>query len=219
MKQSQYFVGIAVVAVIILGVSYYCGAQTGRWGAFTGITESQNLLKQLPLQIGDWTAEKDLELDKASIAELHIQNSYIHRIYKNARTQASVYLTIMVGPTGRVTVHTPEICFGGRDYTKDAERTSVVFPSTMGGADDAFWQVGFTNDAIGGAGSSRISFYYAISVGKEWAAEQNPRDVFRKYRYAYKIQAQAQAGGDTDNVKEFLQDCLPTIHQHLRGAS
>lgn len=223
MKSSPLIVGIVLISSVILGVSYYCGAQTGRWGAFSGLPESQELLKKLPMQIGDWVAEKDFEMDKASVTELQIENGYINRAYKNTKTQATVYLTIIVGPTGRVTVHTPEICFGGRDYVKSNERLSVTFPAVPqeNGTkmmDDAFWQVAFVNNAIGGLESGKIVFYYGISIGKEWIAAKNPRYELRRFRYAYKLQAQARMDSEVDNVKEFLQDCSSVIHQYLRAA-
>lgn len=172
------------------------------------------------MQIGDWLAEKEYELEKSAVAELQIQNGYINRTYKNTKTQAVVYITIIVGPTGRVTVHTPEICFGGRDYEREGDRKNVSVPVAAAAgaepANDNFWMVSFTNKAIGGLESGKITFYYAIGLGKEWVAVENPRYMFRKNRYAYKLQAEASVSGDADSVKDFLQDCLPVIHQHLK---
>ena len=220
MKFSQLAIGVVLVSVVILGVSYYSGAQTGRWGHFSGLPESQQLLKALPMQMGDWVAEKESELDSASVTELKIQNSYICRTYKNTKTLAVVYLTIMVGPSGRVTVHTPDICFGGRNYVRESNRTAVTFAAALDPdatrRDDAFWLVSFVSNAIGGLESGKISFYYGISAGSEWVASEIPRYEFRKFGYVYKLQAESRVDGGTDNVKDFLQDCLPVIHQHLR---
>jgi len=212
------FVGIVIVSVVTAAVTFFAGSLTGRWGVFHGLDEARNALKALPMEIGDWKAEKEGELDKTAITMLRIQNSYVFRSYKNSATQAVVYITIMVGPTGKITVHTPEVCFGGKDYEKDAARTSVQIKVQRETDEvlDSFWRVNFTGRSFDT--NNRISFYYAVSPGDTWNAVEAPRSTYQTYRYVYKLQAEAFSGtGDEeDNVRKFLEDCLPTIHKHMR---
>jgi hypothetical protein len=219
--KSKFILGIVVVIVLTSGITYYSGNLTGRWGAFRGQEEAISNLKKLPLEIGDWVADKEETLDNGSIAMLQIQNSYIFRSYRNTVTQSVVHLTIMVGRTGRVTVHTPDICFGGKDYIKEDTRSAVPFDVELQDVGkrlaDKFWRVDFVGKSLDT--NNRISFYYGIFVGDVWTAVENPRVAFQKFRYAYKLQAQAftaGAGADTDIVKDFLSECLPVIHKHLR---
>jgi hypothetical protein len=218
-KTAPLFVGIIIVALITITVSRVSGHLFGRWGTFPGQDVASAELKKLPMQIGYWHAEEEDTLDNSAISMLRIQNAYIARRYKHATTQEVVHLTLMVGPTGKITVHTPEVCFGGRDYEKEATRVSV--PITVQLADgkevaDAFWRVKFVGRSAGDA-NNRISFYYAISVGDAWNAIENPRATFQKYRYVYKLQAQARStSNEEDSAKKFLEECLPTIHEHLR---
>jgi len=171
------------------------------------------------MEIGDWKAADEGESDKTAVTMLRIQGSYVFRAYRNSMTQAVVYVTILVGPTGKVTVHTPEVCFGGKDYEKDAARSSVQI-SVQRNEDevvDSFWKINFTGRSLDV--NNRISFYYAVSTGNAWEAVENPRSTFQAYRYVYKLQAEAFSGsGDADGdvVNNFLSDCLPTIHEHLR---
>jgi hypothetical protein len=180
--------------------------------------EARAALKELPMVIGDWHAEKEGELDKEAVAMLRIQDSYIYRVYRHKDTQMPVYLTIMVGPTGKITVHTPEVCFGGKDFEKDAARTAVrIGTQRMSGEDaiDTFWRINFTGRSLDV--NNRISFYYAVSTGDVWTAVEAPRSTYQMYRYVYKIQVEAHSGtsDDGDNVRKFLEDCLPTIHEHM----
>ena len=219
-KNSPLFLGIIVIFVITVGIALYSGKLWGRWGAFPGLEVARETMKNLPMEIGDWQAEKENELDSASITMLRIQDSYIFRSYRNTSTQSVVRLTMMVGHTGKITVHTPEVCFGGKDYEKEAVRSSVPITVRLPSGDkevlDTFWMVNFVGRSLDT--NNRISFYYAVSLGDVWNAVENPRIAFVKYRYVYKIQVEAYsgAGDDEDNVKKFLVECLPTIHEHMR---
>ena len=217
-RTTSLLVGVIVILVVTVAVTFYAGSLSGRWKTFTGLDEARAALKELPMQIGDWQAEKEGELDATSITMLRIQDSYVFRTYRNMITQAVVHLTIMVGPAGIVTVHTPEICFGGKDYEKDAARSRVQISVQLeeGEIDDSFWRINFTGRSLDM--NNRISFYYAVSPGDTWNAVEVPRATYQTYRFVYKLQAEAYSGTDDggDNVKKFLEDCLPTIHEHMR---
>ena len=218
-RTTSLIIGIVVIAAVTAVVTYASGTLFGRWGTFQGLVEARETLKRLPMQIGAWQAEENRELDKDAVTMLRIQDSYICRRYKHAETQAVVHVTIMVGPTGKVTVHTPEVCFGGKDYEKEATRSSVSIPVQLleSGNEivDSFWKISFIGRSLDS--KNRISFYYAVSTGDIWSAVETPRSTFQTYRYVYKLQAEAysESGDGTDNVKKFLDDCLPVIHEHL----
>jgi hypothetical protein len=217
-KSTQFIIGIVLIIVITFCMTVYSGMQTGRWSQFSGLIDARKVLKDLPKEINDWTMEGEEQvLDNETTTMLQIQDGYIARSYRNNKTQAVVHFVLMVGPTGRVVVHTPEICFGGKDYQKEENRVSVTFPVTLqdvsGESDDTFWKVDFINR---GLRHDKISFYYSVSLGKSWIAAENPRSAFQFSRYAYKFQVQALSDGELDNAKIFLQDCLPTVHEFLR---
>ena len=210
--------GIIIILAITVVVAVYAGNLSGRWGTFSGLDEARAALRSLPMEIGDWRAEKEGELDKTAVTMLRIQDSYVFRTYRNSEG-AVVYVTIMVGPTGKVTVHTPEVCFGGKDYEKDAARTSaqVTVQREEDEVVDSFWRITFTGRSLDT--NNRISFYYAVSPGDTWNALESPRSTYQMHRYVYKFQAEAYSGTSDDgrdNVRKFLEDCLPTIHAHMR---
>ena len=217
-RTTSLIVGVIVILVVTVAVTINAGSLSGRWRTFAGLDEARTALKALPMQIGDWLAEKEGELDTTSITMLRIQDSYVCRTYRNTITQAVVHLTIMVGPTGIITVHTPEICFGGKDYDKDGTRTRIRInvQREEDEIDDFFWRTNFTGRSLDT--NNRISFYYAVSPGDTWNAVEVPRATYQTYRFVYKLQAEALTGtdGSGDTVKNFLEDCLPTIHEYMR---
>lgn len=216
-KPTSFFFGLFLLIVLMIGVTAYCGILTGRWAPFTGLEEAREVLRELPLTIGDWEAGEERQLSKDDVTMLQIENGYICRRYKNSVSQAEVNLVIMIGKTGLVTAHTPEFCFGGRNYEKESTRSAIAFPivnySGKGPTDDLLWKVNFINRAAQGG---TISFYYGVGVGDSWLASENPRTELLRYRYAYKLQAEAMVDGETDNVRQFLGDTLPTVQKYLR---
>ncbi|MDR0521894.1 MAG: exosortase-associated EpsI family protein [Planctomycetaceae bacterium] len=227
-KILPVFIGICVIAAVTAGVALGTGLYlTGRWGAFSGQIEAADALKKIPMVIGNWRAEREETLDDASITMLKIQDSYIYRLYRNELTGATVHLTLIVGQSGRISVHTPEVCFGGKNYEKQDNPASVLIPAAVNTVNndpssekkelsDTFWKLDFVSNSLD-VDNKRISFYYAVGTGGEWIATRSPRKDFRMYRYLYKIQVQAHSGesGSEDNVRAFLTDCLPVIHANL----
>ena len=211
-------IGVLVVAILTLGVTVYCGVRTQRFASFRGIDESRKLLKELPLTIGDWEAEKEGPLNEADIHQLEIENGFLSRRYKNTKTRSEVNFVMMIGPAGRVVVHTPEFCFGGKNFEKE-DRTALVSlpiaaPSEKGPTDETFWKISFINRALQG---EKISFYYSVSSGGPWSAVENPRYEFSRFLYVYKIQVEAIIGpGGADPAYAFLADTLPTIRQYMK---
>ena len=220
---TSLWIGIVVISAFTAAITAFSGSLSGRWGTHPGLDEARKILKTLPMEIegtvGTWTAEADRELDETSITMLKIQDAYVFRTYRNSITQEMVHLTLMVGPSGKISVHTPEVCFGGRDYEQGGARVRVpVNVQLLSGeeTEDTFWRVDFTRRTLGM--QNQISFYWALSTGGSWEASEDVRWTYRAYRYIYKLQVEAysisDAGGNT--VKKFLEDCLPTIHEHLR---
>jgi len=212
-------IGVIVITAITVAVTFFSGNLFGRWG-YQGWDEAAAVLKELPMDINGWRAETEEELEETSISMLRIQNSYLSRTYTNRDTQASVLLILMVGPTGRITVHTPEGCFGGRNFLQEGTRERVPIDVRLESGEDkvdTFWRVDFVRQSLAAGANNRISFYYGVNAGDEWQAVDYPRVTFQRYRYVYRIQAEAYTGTgeDEDHVKKFLEDCLPTIHEYL----
>lgn len=216
-------IGIVTIVLITVVVTNFSARLSGRWGDFEGIEEARAAIKSLPMKIdgavGTWEAEGDRELNAQDIKMLQIKDSYVLRTFRNSVTGEFVNLTLMVGQSGKITVHTPDICFGGRDYEKDADRSRVTINVDLRSGEeivDTFWRISFSGRTLDV--NNRILFYYGISTGGAWNAIDNPRWTLRDKRYVYKLQVEAYSGSNEggDTVKRFLEDCLSTIHEHMR---
>ena len=214
----SFFIGIVTVVFLTLGITVYCGVRTQRFVTARGLDEARALLKELPMTIGDWVAEQEGTLDSDATYQLDIENGYVSRRYKNIKTRSEVNFVVMIGPAGRVVVHTPEFCFGGKNFEKEGGAATVSLPIAApvekGPIEETFWKISFINRALRG---ERISFYYSVSSGGPWTAADNPRSEFSRFLYVYKIQVEAIIGlGGADPAYAFLTDTLPAIRQYMK---
>ena len=212
------FIGVAVVVLLTLAITVYCGNRTQRFSSFSGLDETHQLLRKLPMTIGDWESEQEGTLDPVAVHQLEIKDGFVTRRYRNAKTRSEVNFVMMIGPVGRVTVHTPEFCFGGKNFDKEDGATTVAIPIAAPAenepTEETFWKISFINRALRG---DKVSFYYSVSSGGPWVAVANPRYEFSRFLYVYKIQVEAMIGlGGADPAYAFLMDALPTIRQHMK---
>ncbi len=216
---NSLIVGLVVVAVLTLSMTFVAGANWGRWGNFTKrMQEAGKSLQTIPREFGEWEASgEDEKIGQAAADQLELSN-YVIRRYKNKHSDENVAMIMMVGPSGRLAIHTPQVCFGGRNYKIDSGPTPIVFPyQTKDGLEekDTFSKIVFKNLSINGG--AKI-FYYAMSAGGPWLPiKANARAEFQKYRFMYKIQLEAfvpeDATKNDDCLERFLRDFLP----HVRG--
>ncbi len=222
---NSLIVGLIVLAVLTLTTTFVVGANWGRWGNFAKrMQEAGKSLQRIPREFGEWEASgEDEKLSQAATDQLELSD-YVIRRYKNKHTDENVALIMMVGPSGRLAIHTPQVCFGGRNYREEMGPIPIVFPyQTKDGLDekDTFSKIVFKNLSINGG--AKI-FYYAMSAGGPWlAVKSSARADFQKYRFMYKIQLEAFVSEDAtkndDCVERFLRDFLPEIRGTLVDCS
>jgi len=117
MKPTAFLaVMILLVAGLTLASGMIHGRLTNRWGPPTAMLAAAERLKGVPTECGDWRRmEKDLEMDETTINMLELEG-WINRTYLHQPTGQTVHVAVLLGPPGRISVHTPEICFSSRDH-------------------------------------------------------------------------------------------------------
>jgi hypothetical protein len=132
----------------------------------------------------------------------------------------------MVGSSGPMAVHTPEICYGSRDHEQLGPRQAIRIPSASKGFNnnqnekdhDAVWKTTFR---MKGIDAQKMNIYYAWSTGDRWAAAENPRLSYASEPFLYKLLLanQVPAGHNekaTDPGLQFLTDFLPVLQEYLQ---
>ena len=191
------------------------GRLTNRWGQPPAMLAAAEQLKGVPTQFGDWRMLDEEKMGETAEIMLELAG-YVNRNYENEKGQV-VHVAVLLGPAGRISVHTPEICFSSRDYYPKDQRKRTPIP-TKKSADEPedLWRLTFKSRKISG---HLMLVYYGWSRGGRWSATEGARWEYAGSPYLYKIQLASQLPPgqtlDKDPCKDFLDDFLPVLQPYL----
>ena len=189
-----------------------------------------DLTKKIPTEFGPWKRTHVEPLQDYAVEQLKVRDAE-HWTYTNMETGEEVYISFLVGPTGRLSVHTPEICLAGSGFRPLATRQREKFITGDDAAvfldenpidgeqqkpasdepPDEFWTVAIGDPA---SPSHQMIFYYALGTGKHWWAKENPRYELANYPFVLKMQIETIAEGSSSThgtTRLFLKDFLPEV--------
>jgi hypothetical protein len=207
-----------VVALVVLLLSRWV---EGRWtdhGAEAALHQAVADLGRLPLSIGPWQGQ-DQELDPSDIARARLAGS-LWRRYHHAATGQVVSVVLVCGRPGPVSVHTPDVCYGGAGYeaVSTPVRTSVSIPQ---GPTYEFWSGQFSR--AGAAVPENLLICWAWNAAGTWEAPEYPRLHYARFPALYKLYvisqtAPGEASSEENPCREFLRQLLPELDRCLGGA-
>jgi hypothetical protein len=202
----------ATLAVLLDG---YChGLWTNRWNSSRAVEEAVARLERVPRAVGDWQAQPlalgAREADQAGFAG--------HWLRRYERRQDGRVVTVMLacGLPGPLSVHTPDVCYGGAGYVLSGE--AVTFAAGSGrAAPPEFWKAKFSKpDALVPV---HLRVNWSWRAGGAWKAPANPRWAFAGLPVLYKMYVTYELGADErldDAVcAEFLGLLLPELEKAL----
>src|SRR5205807_1079895 len=100
----------------------------------------------MPLAIGEWTGQS-VEADSAAFAQAGAQ-SYWTRSYAHPRKKTTLFVILMCGRSGKMAVHTPEVCYRGAGYELESRPETWTVKTPTGDAMATFWTASFTKGAV-----------------------------------------------------------------------
>jgi hypothetical protein len=181
------------------------------------MVEAGERLQQIPSRVGTWEMRASDRLSETARTMLECTGDIVGN-YENWTTKETVALTLIVGPAGTVSVHSPEVCFPSQSYRLINERRLIKIRD---GAlvDHQFWLAEFRSQD---AEAQLIRVYYAWSTGGSWSAPVDARIEFAGSPYLYKLQLVGIATPGTqqqleDPVTTFLRVFLPEVKGEIVG--
>jgi hypothetical protein len=223
MKQVFYILSLAVVLALTVAGGVLQGRISNRWGPSETMLTAGQKLDAVPEDFGGpdnnrWHLQSTDTMSAVAIEMLECTGNIV-RTYENRRTGDVVNMFVIVGPTGPIALHTPEVCYSTQNYKSRDARHEVALPDTQG--QDKFWALSFKSKTVQ---EEVLLTYYAWSTGDRWSAPNDARFAFAGRPYLYKIQLSSRlpAGTDpktNDPCKEFLKDFLPVVKKHLIAPS
>jgi Protein of unknown function (DUF3485) len=191
---------------LLVGGGLVHGYYAERWRSADDLEHGVERLPTVPLEIDGWKAE-ERESDAAEFAQAGARGFWTRTYRKDGH---EVLAILMVGRAGRMSVHTPEVCYRGAGYELSGP---PVRHEAKDGAEKlaAFWTATFAKPGTTG---SELQLYWGWNGGDGWKAPTSPRWEFAGRPALYKLYlSQVRAGTDADerHVDEFLRSFLPAL--------
>jgi hypothetical protein len=209
--------GIAITVGLTIASGAMQGMLSNRWGPSDSLRQVGAKIESLPKSFAAWDMKKSDVMEQYALDQLQ-PAGYVQRVYVNRDTGAAVSITVLVGMSGPIAVHTPEVCYGSRDHQQQGQRQAIVVPCATGGK-ETVWKTTFR---MKGIDAHVVNIYYAWSAGDHWAAAESPRLSYATKPFLYKIQLASQVptwlnDPATDPGLQFLTDFLPVLQKHLQN--
>jgi exosortase len=213
---------LPVLAVIplLLGAGLAEGRWTNRWAPSANLEVAATRLGDVPLQVGDWEGEA-LPLDPRQAARAGVRGHWLCR-YVHRVTGSAVTVLLVCGPPGPVSVHTPDVCYGGAGYTTAGPPAREVLAADPGNPPPQFWSALLCKP--GGPLPEGLRIRWAWAADGPWQATDRPRFAFAGSSYLYKIYviyktAAPEEPREDDPTEAFLRAFLPEVGRALFPAS
>jgi hypothetical protein len=209
---------IAVVLLAASGVSHRIW--TGAWSVSGEPALSASRLPALPATLGDWVGV-DTEVDGKQLAQAEAAG-YLARRYVQRRSGAEVSLFIICGRPGPVSVHTPDICYGGIGFRLAGAESHYRAEGNADTPSAEFITGNFVKPDP--ALPQNLRIYWGWKAGSGWRAPANPRMTFGAVPALYKMYLvyRPLPGVELpqrDPCQDFLRDLLPELEKTLSPAS
>ena len=105
------YLGFAICAVLVVVGAAVHGATTHRWAAFVPSAEQTEKMHATTVRLGDYTAE-----DVPSDMPIKEKSRATCRRYFSPTTGVTAVISVITGPPGAVSTHTPDVCYPGSGY-------------------------------------------------------------------------------------------------------
>jgi hypothetical protein len=206
----------AVLILLITGVAH--GLRTNRWYAPPDLQAAGKRLESVPVVIGDWeSTPESVDPRQLEVAEV---TAHLARRYVKRSTGDEVHLLILCGCPGPVALHPPTLCYRGIGYHLQTDPESYPVENSAGAALGTLKTVCLVKDD---PAAEPLRIFWAWSNGGAFCAPDNPRYMFSRSDYLYKVYVvrrlrQANGPLQGDPAAAFVRELLPILQKNLSVA-
>jgi hypothetical protein len=217
-QKFTLFAMLAAAVVLTAVPAAVHGVWSRRWVDPANMAAAAQGVEEFPREFGNWKQRGDDEtMPEEALRELQCAG-YIDRHYVNQKLGREVTVLLMVGASGPLVRHPPEICYGNQ-ANKLLEDPRDIPVATSDARNHTFR---FLNYKSAGAASGEFSVCYGWSADGTWEVPEYPRVRFGAAPYLYKIQvlttdAVPKEGGLPVATSQFLNEFLPLLRDRLRS--
>ena len=208
-----------LVAMVAIGATLYSGLLHGRirheFGLGQDLTEQVRLVTSLPSEFGQiedgrpaWVMVGEQQVLADEVVEMlecagHYQASYRSTLHPDWLVQ----LLLLVGPSGPLLIHSPDVCYpaSGNTFLSGPE---FVEAQAVTGERRALQVMMFKQRKLEGR---KVRVGFAFSTGAEWDCPQDARRKYAGTPFLYKLQLHTTLPSDyqftetKDPMVEFMR--------------
>jgi hypothetical protein len=189
------------------------GLYAERWQTSTALEDAVAKLPNVPIEIGGWQGT-DEKMDEQEFAMAGARG-YWARLYRKDGKEFQAIL--MVGRSGRMSVHTPEVCYRGAGFDLYGKPSLYTARGQDGAELGSLWSATFVKP---GAVNTELQLLWAWSDGSQWTAPANPRWSFAGRPALYKLYLSQNVSGQSGDAAaktrdDFVRAFLPALRQAL----
>lgn len=191
MQRSTMIFGVALIGLVTLATGVVTGTIGNRWQRphdLGAVAKSLEKITATP-QVGPWRLTETSRLSPQIVQLLHTSGDLSCK-YVNDQTGDSVDLVVLVGETGPLSTHSPEVCYSSREYQVVSEPESQRVESAAGPAE--LLSMTLSSEGLDG---NLLRVWYAWHNGAQWLAPRNARIDLRAEPFLYKIQVATYLNG------------------------
>lgn len=208
-RRLRFAIIMSVIALTV-PAAYFHGLSLHRWGDHDDLKARTETLSDIPLQLGQWLYVADGKPIRKGLLEQLELRGYSHRIYEHQATGQRIAMLLLVGPSGPLVRHPPEICYQTR-----ANRLLESRPLDIQTGDQTAHLRLLSYES-----SSSIDgdFFvaYAFGSGANWDNPGSPRLAYAGQPVLYKLHALTDVANEVspespDGLVDFLTQLLPAL--------
>jgi hypothetical protein len=218
LERARVHLLVAAALVLLVGAAVVHGVWTDRWGDTGDLEAALKRMDDVPLIAGPWHG-KELALDpeQAEQAERVGIARTIRSHYVRTPENDAVSVILMGGRFGPLSVHTPDICYGGAGYVMVGKQVRCEVKREDGSI-AKFWTARFHKPYSPGTAPLRI--FWGWNAGTGWAAPDSPRFTFRRQPVLFKLYIAREMTSLNDPLEgdpgiPFLRNWLPNLDRAL----
>jgi hypothetical protein len=198
---------------VVLGSGVVHGVLTSRWQTSVELENAVGRVDTVPLTIGPWQG-RNIESEEALFRQAGAQGYWVRR-YEVRKQPITVIL--MCGPSGKMAVHNPEVCYQGAGYALVSDPRAQEVKMEDGATAGTLFTARFRKPQPGGASILRIDWGW--NAHGVWLAPDSPRWTFRGEPFLYKLyivrEIQSKEAPGEDPNLALLKQLLPALQRAL----
>lgn len=200
---------------ITIGGAVLHGQKSYRWGTNQELDLLAEAVQEFPAEVGDWSQTAELDLDYNAQRLLGCFASFV-RVYQHNQTGESIHVVVLFGPTGPLSVHTPDICYNSVNFGVHKKRTHMTLEATDSA--DSFWSIHFQSKDVDGR---YLRSVYGWSDDGSWKAPDAARITFAGKPYLFKVQMSSENNSWTEaendeSIENFLGQFTSLFREQIR---